>query len=162
MELDKRIIEGKKPLLCLDTDEAKQFIGKKGYFSNSLGWYSVLKRTWYGTLDEIESDLEQCFYNGESEGYFQYFLPAEWVKPEEPEKKYRAFTLNEFVNQYSLGDEVIMRSKNNSTVTHILFVGYKEGGDDVLLGQYWNTFMILFNNYELYIDGKWQPFGIKE
>ena len=32
MKLDKRIIEGKKPLSCIDTDEAKQFIGKQGYF----------------------------------------------------------------------------------------------------------------------------------
>ena len=32
MELDKRIIEGKKPLDCFDIDIAKQFIGKKGFF----------------------------------------------------------------------------------------------------------------------------------
>ena len=29
MKLDSRIIEGKRPLSCIDTDEAKQFIGKK-------------------------------------------------------------------------------------------------------------------------------------
>ena len=160
MELDSRILEGKKPLDCFDIDKAEQFIGKKGYFSNSLGWYSVLKRTWNGTLNDIESQKEQCFYDCESEGYFHYFLPAEWVK--EHEKKYKPFTLDEFVNKYSLGDEVIIRSKDNPTSKHVLFVGYKEGGDDILLGQYWNTFMILFNNYEIYTDEGWKPFGVEE
>ena len=31
MKLDKRIIVGKRPLSRLDTDEAKQFIGKEGF-----------------------------------------------------------------------------------------------------------------------------------
>ena len=34
MKLDSRIIDGKKPLTCFDSDEAKQFIGQEGYFSN--------------------------------------------------------------------------------------------------------------------------------
>ena len=34
MELDKRIKEGKRPLNCFDTEQAKQFIGKKCYFSD--------------------------------------------------------------------------------------------------------------------------------
>ena len=36
MKLDSRIIEGKRPLTCFDTEEAKQFLGKWGYFNNNL------------------------------------------------------------------------------------------------------------------------------
>ena len=31
MKLDPRIIKGKKPLTCFDSEYAKQFIGKKGF-----------------------------------------------------------------------------------------------------------------------------------
>lgn len=36
MKLDPRIIEGKKPLTALDTDVAKQFIGKECYFADNI------------------------------------------------------------------------------------------------------------------------------
>lgn len=173
MELDSRIIEGKKPLTCFDVEQAKEFLGKECYFSNCKSHYKNLSAfekfvslTDYciGELTAIMDLGDRVFDVDQQCNEFRYCLPCEWVKepeePEEPEKKYRAFTLNEFVNQYSLGDEVIMRIKDDPTSKHVLFVGYEEGGDDVLLGQYWNTFMILFNNYELYIDGKWQPFGV--
>lgn len=165
MELDSRILEGKTYLDCFDTEVAKGFIGKECYLSDGVTSFANVDNLNKAVLIEVDDEnikpytLENIRWRYSSD----FILPCEWVKePEEPEKKYRAFTLNEFVNQYSLGDEVIMRSKDNPTSKHVLFVGYEEGGDDVLLGQYWNTFMILFNNYELYIDGKWQPFGIKE
>lgn len=160
MELDKRIIEGKKPLDCFDVDIAKQFIGEKGYFSNSLGWYSVLKRTWYGTLDEIESDLEQCFYDRESEGYFQYFLPAEWVKPKEPEKKYREYKdLDEFfdVSGLEIGDLIKLKFPGNN-VAELLIVGGCDNG--LFIGIHKYTFKQLFDMVEISISGDWQPFGV--
>lgn len=162
MELDKRILEGKKPLDCFDTEIAKQFIGKKGYFSNYLNVYTNLCNMEEGVLHSLDEQHGEAFV--EEYAKWKFFLPAEWVKPEEPEKKYRPYTLTEFVNTYSLGDEVIIRTKDNSTNRHVLFTEYEEGKgrDDVRLGQYWYTFMILFNNYELYIDGEWKPFGIEE
>lgn len=166
MELDKRIIEGKKPLNCFDTEIAKQFIGKKGYFSNSLGWYSVLKSTWDGTLDDIESQQEQCFYDCESEGYFYYFLPAEWVK--EPEKKYRPYTLDEFVNKYSLGDEIILKIKANNRIEHKLFIEYTEDAKNIntrmniCLGGFYYSLKDLFDKSELYTSEGWKPFGVEE
>ena len=36
MKLDSRILEGKKPLDCFDVEEAKQFIGKKGYLPSKI------------------------------------------------------------------------------------------------------------------------------
>ena len=160
MELDKRIIEGKKPLDCFDTEIAKQFIGKKGYFTNSLGRYLVLKNTWNGTLDEIQSDLEQCFYDCESEGYFQYFLPAEWVK--EPEKKYRAFSLSEWINQHEIGDVIHYRSKSERIEAHIMYMGtyHHKNKGTIVLGVASFTLDCLFEDYEIEMNGEWQPFGV--
>lgn len=39
MELDARIVEGKKPLTCLDAEQAKLFIGKECYFSDFASKY---------------------------------------------------------------------------------------------------------------------------
>lgn len=168
MELDSRILEGKKPLDCFDVDIAKQFIGKKGYFSNSLGWYSVLKRTWNGTLDDIESQKEQCFYDCESEGYFHYFLPAEWVKSEEPKEIYRAFSLNEFSELYAIGDVVTFRLKDCEVIEQSMLIGFQSSDDEdipgngyVLIGNCRYGFMELFNNHELKHLDHWQPFGIE-
>lgn len=160
MELDKRIIDGKKPLDCFDVDIAKQFIGKKGYFSNYLNVYTNLCNMEEGVLHSLDEQHGEAFV--EEYAKWKFFLPAEWVK--EPEKKYRPYTLTEFVNTYSLGDEVIMRTKDNSTNRHVLFTEYEEGKgrDDVRLGQYWYTFMILFNNYEIYTGEGWKPFGVEE
>ena len=166
MELDKRIIEGKKPLDCFDTEIAKQFIGKKGYFTNSLGRYLVLKNTWNGTLDEIQSDLEQCFYDCESEGYFQYFLPAEWVK--EPEKKYRAFSLSEWINQHEIGDVIHYRSKSGEIELRQMYAGtrHSQGIKNIIvkitLGNESHTLDYLFENYEIEVNGEWHPFGVKD
>ena len=45
MELDKRIIEGKKPLDCFDAENEelmKSFLNKEGYFSNNLENFCLL------------------------------------------------------------------------------------------------------------------------
>lgn len=167
MELDKRIADGKKPLDCFDTAIAKQFIGKKGYFSNSLGWYSVLKRTWNGTLDDIESQKEQCFYDCESEGYFHYFLPAEWVK--DPEKKYRPYTMNEFKAEFKIGMVLTLRNRDTPDyVCQVMYLGnrqYDESDSDnntIFLSQRFFSLRELFNMFEIVRNGEWQPFGIEE
>ena len=160
MELDKRIKKGKKPLDCFDVDIAKQFIGKKGYFSDSLGWYSVIKSTWNGTLDDIESQEEQCFYDCESERYFHYFLPAEWVKPEEPEKKYREYKdLDEFfdVTGLEIGDLIKLKFPGNN-VAELLIVG--GCNNSLFIGIHKYTFKQLFEMVEISISGEWQPFGV--
>lgn len=161
MKLDSRILEGKKPLDCFDTEIAKQFIGKKGYFSNSLGRYSVLKKTCDGTLDEIQSDLEQCFYVCESEGYFQYFLPAEWVK--EHEKKYRPYTVMEFIKEYPIGSHLHFRPKDKTIEMHRLIDGYNDclnGAGTLFMCGTMFSMLELYDNYEIFEDGEWLPFGV--
>ena len=109
-----------------------------------------------------------------------FVLPCEWVKePEEcvEEKKYRAFTLNEFLERYKIGDTVTFRIKKDEHITEAeclieykrMITGYEilpedkdtPGKGSILLGGCPPTGLArLFEFYELENDGKWQPFGI--
>lgn len=166
MELDKRIIDGKTYLDCFDTEVAKGFIGKECYLSDGTASFVNIDELNKATLKEVDDEnLKPYTLENIRWRYLSNFiLPCEWVKEEKSEPKYRPYTLTEFVNTYSLGDEVIIRTKDNFTNRHVLFTEYEEGKgrDDVRLGQYWYTFMILFNNYEIYTGEGWKPFGIKE
>lgn len=101
MELDKRIIDGKKPLTCFDTEQAKQFIGKKCYFSDDARDFMNLDKAdgdtlfYVAELQNIWTAEEYCFADNSND--YRFILPFEWVKPEEPEKKYRPYSLEEFL-----------------------------------------------------------------
>ena len=164
IELDKRIIEGKKPLTAFDELDSK-YLGTDCFFSDKPSDFADLSKCQVGKLMSLDA-VSGMFGASKNNSYavFCFCLPCEWIREEktEPEPKYRPYTLTEFVNTYSLGDEVIMRIKNDPTIKHVLFVEYAEDGDDVRLGQYWYTFMVLFNNYETYTSEGWKPFGVLE
>lgn len=160
-KLDKRIKDVSDIQSSARYDDS--FIGEVCYFADTIWEFEDLESCNKGTLSEyIEDGYCQLgnFTANEFEGddYYGYFIPEKLLKP--VEKKYRPFSLEEFLKIFHIGDEVVMRSINNPATRHVLFMEYEEGGDDVYLGQYWYTFMILFNNYELYSDGKWKPFGV--
>ena len=120
MELDSRILKGKKPLDCFDVDIAKQFIGKK------------------------------------------YFLPEEWVK--EPEKKYKPYAVMEFIKEYPLGSHLHFRPKDKTIEMHRLIDGYndcKNGAGTLFMCGVMFSMLELYNNYEIFKDGEWVPFGIE-
>ena len=81
MKLDSRIKE--KPFTMFDTDKAKEFIGKKGFFTNSLenfnDFHYNASQIGYGTLRKV-SDLNYnpFFINGRDG--FKYFLPEEFTE----------------------------------------------------------------------------------
>lgn len=165
MELDKRIVNI-SDIYSVTDGYHELFIDKKGYFADTIIKFKDLKKCIYGKYAGYDGEKDRCFrVEVEEESSLKqarYFIPEYMLKPEE--KKYRPYTLTEFVNTYSLGDEVIIRTKDNSTNRHVLFTEYEEGKgrDDVRLGQYWYTFIILFNNYELCTDEGWKPFGLEE
>ena len=178
MKLDPRIIEGKKPLSCLDTDEAKKFIGKEGYFSGSLSIYKNLDYFDKWTLTEIKDDASRCFKDGRLSEWWDYFLPEEWVQEKEPEpvwKPYDLDTLRE--DKILLGKTITFRRKtedNSARVITAIYNGKSENSDDlddseILLGCEWFGFQQLFEDYEIfdsvYGDSKickWRPFGYQE
>lgn len=165
MELDSRILEGKRPLDCLDIDIAKTYIGQKGYLANCLLAYHDLESTdhqlVYATLKEVDSRRVIAFTD-DFDGEHSYFLPEEWVKPE---KKCRAYTLIEFIGDMNSGvlePWIRMRPVRTNKECKFLYTGYQETkvGEYICLGCYQFDFISLFKNYEIYINGEWQPFGV--
>ena len=173
MKLDKRIIV-RRPLDCLDVDVAKNYIGKKGYFANNISAYQDLEKflggfhLWISTLRKIEDDEVIAF--GDDFGHLNcYFLPEEWVLPKE--KKYRPYSLNEWIEQHEIGDIIHYRNKSEGIEFRHMYMGYAFGkGKDitkinvgtVTLGVANYSFDYLFEDYKIEIGGEWLPFGVKE
>lgn len=172
MKLDSRILKGKKPLTCFDIEIAKQFIGKKGYFSHYVDNYADLKNTALGTLGGTGDTFHESFCCTEEpfdNYYYEFFLPCEWVNPEEPKKKYRPYTLAEWIGQHTIGDVIRYRCKSQKTELRHLYVGYGYGiGTDIkhttsgtlTLGVASYTLDYLLEDYEIEVNGEWLPFGV--
>ena len=181
MKLDSRIIKGKRPLTCFDTEQAKEFLGKECYFSNCKVHYKNLSAfekfeslTDYciGTLTAIMDLGDRVFDVDQQCKEFRYCLPCEWVKSEEPEKKYRPYTLAEWVDQHEIGEVIHYRDKDYKQQFHVMYSGYIiDEGEDIqdvrTIGRIVFMFTAyfleeLFKDYEICINGEWRPFGIKE
>ena len=167
MELDKRIIDGKKPLTCFDIEEAKQYIGKECYFTNTYCTFEDLHRIPKGELQYVSDDKDASDPYKTACYYYPFCLPCEWVK--EPEKKYRPFSLNEFIELYAIGDVVTYRIKDCEVIEQSMLIGFLSSGDEdapgnscVIIGNHKYGLKELFNNYELQYQAHWQPFGIEE
>lgn len=163
MKLDNKVKEDFKIFTCFDTEQAKQYVDTKGYFTNDLDEYGYLDNCYYGTLNVVDNSSSRSYLNKDFSRYFGFFLPEEFVKQKEKEKKYRPFTIYEFEDEYF--DIVVFRKKKGNVELHSRYNGYsfsKERGADVLLGCEYFSFEELFNNYELQdSDGNWQPFGVE-
>ena len=172
MKLDSRILEGKKPLDCFDVEEAKQFIGKKGYFCDHRSGFTNISNLVEDVLRDITPDDNYCEVYKTNCTSWEYFLPKEWIKEseEKPEKKYRAFSLNEFLEKYDVGDLVKIRRNGYEEVEHAMFTGYitdveriddkTPGACEIMLGIFHYSLLDLFKDFELFYNGEWQPFGV--
>jgi hypothetical protein len=162
MELDKRIIEGKKPLDCFDAKDArKQFIGKKGYFGAHESQFMDLDSCPKCVLDElkeVDNYAESPFMTSCNHCY-RFFLPEEWVK--EPEK-YRPYSLAEWINQHEIGEIIHYRSKSERIEAHIMYMGtyHHKNKGTIVLGVASFTLDCLFEDCEIEINGEWLPFGV--
>ena len=167
MELDKRIIEGKKPLDCFDAKDArKQFIGKKGFFGAHESQFMDLDSCPKCVLDElkeVDNYAESPFMTSCNHCY-RFFLPEEWVK--ESEKKYRPYTIKDFEKAFLNGefeDFIIFRDKHNpDDIYTMMYNGnFRKGQFEyICLGAKNFSFESLFENYEVAdYDGEWRPFG---
>lgn len=163
MEMDKRI----KDVATIQTilKHNSNDIGRKGYFFDEFWQTKDLNNRRYGKLVDIiidDNNHDLCFKAELESGftnYFRFFIPESDLKP--IEKTYRPYTLNEFIDQYHLGDEVIVRRKlNKDRSIHKLFTEYGGNDDTVHLGTYWYTFQALYDGYEIYTNKGWQPFGV--
>ena len=163
MKLDSRIVKGKKPLDCFDVDIARHFIGKKGYFGLHTSQFMDLDLCPKCVVDELKEidEYDSSPFISASGCCYSYFLPVEWVKPE---KKYRAFTNEEFLNLFDSGKLHSIRKKNEKgryIITDVYCIN-----DDIFVklnsdcGGFGMEFLVN-NGYE-YFDGKgWKPFGVE-
>ena len=91
--------------------------------------------------------------------HYTFFIPEEWVLPKE--KKYRAFTLTEWINQHEIGDVIHYRSKSDGVEAHIMYMGtyHHKNKGTIVLGVASFTLDCLFEDYEIEMNGEWVPFG---
>lgn len=175
MELDRRILEGKKPLDCFEVSVAKEFIEKECYFSDCLSDFSRLscftdfpsEHRRIGTLRLVSETDVSPFYLSDLHSC-RYILPCEWVKQE---ARYRPFTLAEWIERYEIGDIIHYRCKSQKIELRHMYTGYAHGIDvdiknttsgTLTLGVASYCLDYLFEDYEICIYGEWQPFGIEE
>ena len=164
MKLDSRIKKGKTYLDCFHTEAAKKFVGKECYIVDEIHNFSDLNDATKATLIDIAKSVTDTqpytLSDKESTYIASLILPCEWV--EEP--KYRPYILTEFLKEYHVGDEVVVRRKDCTTAcSHKLFVEYSTSVDKVLLGGFWYSFQDLCDTYIVRTkDGEWKPFGIKD
>ena len=143
-------------------------MNKKGYFAESITEFEDLKRCVYAEYIGYR-EHERCFhYWDEKDGkdythYARYFIPEDSLLPEESEKKYRAFTLTEWINQHEIGQIIHYRSKSEEVEAHIMYMGtyHHKNKGTIVLGVASYTLDCLFEECELEIDGEWMPFGIE-
>lgn len=166
MELDSRIIEGKKPLTCFDIDEAEKYVGQKCYISNEYDFYRNLDFTQQKILNGVE-DCEEPFHYDQLK-QAKFCLPCEWVK--ESEKKWRPYTGIEFAEKFDLwiGHVIRIRDRPENAGQEyeykIMFVGYRwyKGMFEVFINGCWIDLLTLFELYEYMEDGEWHKFGVEE
>ena len=177
LELDKRIKAITDIKSVTDGCHDWELMNKKGYFADRIFDFKDLKRTcMYGEYAEYR-EHDQCFlckidhHDGTfDDTYYRYFIPEDSLLPEEePEKKYRAFTLAEWFNQHEIGDVIRYRCKSQKIELRHLYAGYAYSiGTDIknttsgtlILGVASYTMDYLLEDYEIEVNGEWQPFGV--
>lgn len=158
MELDKRIKDTGAIMTCFSIKAAKEYLGQKGYFTNTIDDYQHLGFTDFGTLDRVDDD-DTPFCMGQL--CYQFFLPAEFVSPVEEKKKWRPFTLEKFLAKFPLLSPVTIRRSPQGEPRTYCFIGYIASGL-IILGNEWHRFNDLFEDYELQDENDWTPFGVEE
>lgn len=156
MKLDTRIMDGKRPLTCYDTDEAEKYIGKLCYISDEYDQFRALELIKPTILKGVEDCGVPFHYDKDFQA--EFCLPCEWVTEE---KKYRPFTIEEFCNE---GFEIVVfRDKDDQSLEyHVRYNGYRKCDNvyKVILGNISYLLNDLFEDYEyLDSDGNWKPFG---
>ena len=178
----------KDVLTGITADQAVK--GDKGYFGGSLRTiaYNVEQDNVH-RLCGINEDETSCFTDEEGLDYL-FFLPANKVK--KPYTYRPIANLEELLEflvpdldanavcdsagnddeiirykkaELLLGKKITIREKlteytNVLIIDRVDLYGDSDTGDDIYING--SSLNYLFENYKILIDGKWQPFGVKE
>jgi len=165
MDLDKRIKNNHRPLCVIDIKWAMGFIGKNGFFADAINCFENLSVCQSGLLISVK-DKKLHPFECDNQWHYTFFIPEEWIEPEE--KKYRPYSLTEWINQHEIGDVIHYRSKSGEIELRQMYAGtrHSQGIKNIIvkitLGNESHTLDYLFENYEIEVNGEWHPFGIKE
>lgn len=177
-KLDKRI----KDVLDIQSSARydDSFIGEVCYFANSIWEFEHLESCDKGTLSEYIKDSYSSLGNFtanefKADNYYEYFIPEKLLKP--VEKKYRPYSLNEFLDGHEIGDKITFRlieerGQEKYTRHKVMICGYQivtgeadtPGEGFINLGGTLVSLQTLFETYEtpnsyLYPE-VWEPFGV--
>ena len=170
MELDKRITKIAIIYDCFDCKDARALIGEKGYFSHYYHCFSDLNECRFGVLQDV-IDSEHPYDNGKNQ--YDFFLPDRYIN--NSEKQYRPYTLNEFLDKYTVCANIRIRQRDRTCQYFGKLIGYqfptdpntgKQKGDNdaiVCIGGYNFKLTELFTDYEQYDNMKdiWVPCGVE-
>lgn len=81
MNLDNRIRSKSDILTSFDVEEAKSFLGQKGYFEDYLDKYESLETSEYGTLTEVLDNGVP--FKSDDRCHWRFFIPESRLKPVE-------------------------------------------------------------------------------
>lgn len=169
MDLDKRIKNNHRPLCVIDIKWGMAFIGKNGFFADAINCFENLSECQSGLLISVK-DKKLHPFECDNQWHYTFFLPEEWVK--ETEKKYRPYTLAEWIDQHEIGEVIHFRNKDYKQEFYAMYVGYViDNGEDIqdtrttgrIMLMTWAYFLEnLFEDYEIEMNGEWRPFGVIE
>ena len=107
MELDPKIKVKKIFDVFSDVEEVKKYYGKEVYCADFIENFSNLKS--YTNRKILKRSYPQEYKPYLCGGQmYRFILPCDFV---EQEKQYRAFTIDEFLNQFDIGEVIVFRSK---------------------------------------------------
>ena len=169
MKLDPRIKSLSDILTCYDIEQANIFLGKKGYFAPALSDFNYLDIRKYGTLTDVRNN-DYPFREGNDE-YWSLFIPESRLIKKE--NKFRPFTIEEFRQEFTIGQPIRYRHKENNVFENeTLFMGFEKLHEEDYHGDIKTLVLIGHSGYDLdelfkyceYKDvlGNWIPFGVEE
>ena len=160
-----------------NAEEAKTYIGREGYFADSLKeLQECVSNDDFYTLSSIDfdsnTDVDSIFLITNIDYRYALFLPSDKVKKVEEPKKWRPFgNMDEFT-------KCILNSLNVSPIHYIIEIEDTFTAKQCtiqILGKFKNglilpiygaqTFEQLFNRFKIFNDYHeigWQPFGVEE
>lgn len=172
-KLDARIKSMDDVQTCLHYDDS--YIGKTGYFAIDLCDLSDLSNCSHDTLAQIildgaGDDIFRTPHDVDNGNWGRrFFVPDSLLKP--VEKKFRAFTLAEWVDKHEIGEVITFRNRQGQEF-HVMYTGYVvDNGKDIQDIRTTGRIMLinigyflenLFKDYEICINGEWKPFGVEE
>lgn len=166
MKLDPRIKALSDILTCFDNERAKQFIGQKGYFTDDLYRFSDVLSCYHDTLTNVkDNDDDNYIFNDDDNHYWDLFIPESRLLIEK--KKYRPFDSKTFEQHFDIGSVIEFRKKDEKKLIYKETIestsrDYNLNEFYVEIGEYTYTLSDLFEDFELFENGEWKPFGVEE